>query len=114
MWQNIASRSLGSNQVLLGGMMPLASAMVIKSSMLVGNMENAQAYSPSFTSFSNSPRAADAADEIDALARARVINAEQRREDKFLQERDVEFFDWGPLVAANVGRKFSVCHSPFK
>src|ERR1039458_9149277 len=53
-WQNIASRSFGSNQVLLGGMMPPASAMLIKSSMLVGNMLNAQAYSPLLTSFSSS------------------------------------------------------------
>jgi hypothetical protein len=37
--------------------------------------------------------AANAADEVDALARARVIDAEQRREDVFLQQRDVEFFD---------------------
>ena len=43
MWQNIASRSFGSNQVLLGGMMPPASAMAMRSSMLVGNIENAQA-----------------------------------------------------------------------
>src|ERR1035437_3575453 len=54
MWQNMASRSLGSNQVLLGGMMPPASAMAMRSSMLVGNSENAHAYSPLLTSFSNS------------------------------------------------------------
>ena len=35
-------------------MMPPASAMLIKSSMLVGNIENAQAYSPLLTSFSSS------------------------------------------------------------
>jgi len=35
-------------------MIPPASAMLIKSSMLVGNIENAQAYSPLFTSFSSS------------------------------------------------------------
>ena len=54
MWQNIASRSFGSNHVLFGGMMPPASAISIKSTMLVGNMLNAHAYSPLFTSFSNS------------------------------------------------------------
>src|SRR5665213_3887998 len=53
-WQNIPSRSFGSNQVLFGGMISSASAMVIKSSMLVGNIENAQAFSPLFTSFSSS------------------------------------------------------------
>ena len=51
----MASRSFGSNHVLLGGMMPPASAIVIRSRMLVGYIENAQAYSPEFTSFSNSP-----------------------------------------------------------
>ena len=54
MWQNIPSRSFGSNQVLLGGMIPQASAIAMRSSMLVGNMENAQAYSFVLTSFSNS------------------------------------------------------------
>src|ERR1039457_2724321 len=54
MWQNMASRSLGSNHVLFGGMMPPASAMAIRSSMLVGKSEKAQAYSPLLTSFSNS------------------------------------------------------------
>jgi hypothetical protein len=34
MFQNIASRSFGSNQVPFGGMIPPASAMIIKSSML--------------------------------------------------------------------------------
>ena len=42
-WQNIASRSFGSNQVLFGGMIPPASAMLIKFSMRVGNREKAQA-----------------------------------------------------------------------
>ena len=42
-WQNIPSRNFGSNHVLLGGMIPPASAMVIKSSMLVGNMLKAHA-----------------------------------------------------------------------
>ena len=37
----MASRSLGSNQVLLGGMRPFASAMLIRSSMLVGNIGTA-------------------------------------------------------------------------
>jgi hypothetical protein len=35
-------------------------------------------------------RAANAADEIDALARARVVNAENRREHVLLQQRHVE------------------------
>src|SRR6185437_8920338 len=54
MWQNIASRSFGSNHVLFGGMIPPASAIAIKSSILVGNIENAHANSPLSTSFSNS------------------------------------------------------------
>src|SRR5271170_4837491 len=54
LWQNMASRSLGSNQVLLGGMTPPASDMAIRSSMPVGYMENAQAYSLLLTSFSSS------------------------------------------------------------
>ena len=54
MWQNIASRSFGSNQVLFGGMIPPPSATVINSSMLVGNIENAHAYWPLLTSFSSS------------------------------------------------------------
>src|SRR5437879_11511297 len=49
MWQNIASRSFGSNHVLLGGMIPPPSATVISSSMLVGNIAKAQANSPLFT-----------------------------------------------------------------
>src|SRR6266498_4031474 len=49
MWQNIPSRSFGSNQVLFGGIMPPASAIAIRSSMLVGNIENAHAYSPLLT-----------------------------------------------------------------
>src|ERR1700678_2542128 len=53
-WQNIASRSLGSNQVLLGGMTPPVSAMAIKSPMPVGYMAKAQTYSLLLTSFSNS------------------------------------------------------------
>ena len=43
MWQNMASRSFGSNHVLFGGMIPPPSAIAIKSSMPVGNIENAQA-----------------------------------------------------------------------
>ena len=54
MWQNMPSRSFGSNQVLLGGMIPPVSATTIKSSMSVGNIEKAQAYSPLSTSFSSS------------------------------------------------------------
>ena len=45
---------LGFEPGALGGMTSPASATVIKSSMLVGNIEKAQAYSPLFTSFSSS------------------------------------------------------------
>src|SRR5579871_3943708 len=38
--------------------------------------------------------AADAADEIDPLAGARVVDVEQRPEDVILEQRDVEFLDW--------------------
>ena len=38
-------------------------------------------------------RATDAADEFDLLARARVINAEDRREHIFLQQRHIELFN---------------------
>ena len=53
MGQNIASRSFGSNQVLLDGMTAPASATAIRSSMPVGNKEKAQAHSPLFPSLSN-------------------------------------------------------------
>jgi hypothetical protein len=90
MWQNIASRSFGSNQVLLGGMMPPASAMLIRSSMLVGNRRERAGVFAAVHQLFQFRRAADAADEIDALARARIVNAEDRREHVLLQQRHVE------------------------
>ena len=50
----MASSSLGSNYVLLGGMMPPVSATIIGSSMPVGKSEKAQAYSLLLTSFCSS------------------------------------------------------------
>ena len=93
MWQNIASRSFGSNQVLFGGMMPPASAMLIKSSMLVGNMRERAGVFAAVHELFQFRRAADAADEIDFFARARIVNAEHRRENLFLQQRHVEPFN---------------------
>ena len=63
--------------------------------MPVGNMENAQANSPESTSFSKFGRAADATDEGDALAGARVLDVEKRGEDFVLEQRDIEQIDGG-------------------
>src|SRR5439155_7262342 len=38
-------------------------------------------------------RAANAADEVNAFARSRVVNAKQRRQDVFLEQRHVELFN---------------------
>ena len=93
MWQNMASRSLGSNQVLLGGMMPPASAMAIKSSMLVGNIEKAQAYSPLFTSFSSSAVPRMPPTKLMRLLVRGSAMPKTGSEDVLLQQRDVELFD---------------------
>ena len=53
LWINKPLLSLGSNQVDLGGMMAPASAMSIRSSMVVGCMENATAILPSSTRSDN-------------------------------------------------------------
>ena len=92
MWQNMASRNLGSNQVLFGGMMPPASAMVIKSATLVGNREKAQANSPLLTSFSNSSVPRMPPTKLTRSAGARIVNAEDRGQDVLLQQSHVQSF----------------------
>ena len=84
------SRSFGSNHVDFGGMMPPASEIAIRSSIVTGYIENATAAVPESTALLEAGGAAGAADEIDPLVGADVADAEQRLEDVPLQQRDVE------------------------
>ena len=91
--------------------MPPASAMVIKSSMLVGNMLNAQAYSPLFTSFSNSAVPRMPPTKLICLL-VRIGDAEDRVEHEFLEATSRRAFQsdrwWRRIADGNV----SVCHWP--
>ena len=87
---NSPSRSFGSNHVDFGGMMPPASAMAIRSATLTGYSENATAALPAVDQALEFGGAADAADEIDALVRARVADLQQRLQHALLQHLDVE------------------------
>ena len=93
MWQNMPSRSLGSNHVLLGGMMPPPSAMAIKSSMLVGNIEKAQAYSLVLTSFSNSAVPRMPPTKLMRLLVRWSLDAKDRRQHVLLQQAHVQAFE---------------------
>src|ERR1017187_1876188 len=110
-WQNMASRSLGSNQVLLGGMMPPASAMAMRSSMLVGNSEKAQAYSPALTSFSSSavPRMPPT-----KLMRLLVRGSAMPKtgSSTCLCRSVTSSVSIASVAAVKRGRKCSVCHWP--
>ena len=86
------SRSFGSNHVLLGGMTPPASAMAIKSSDARREHGKRAGEFAAVHQLFQFRRAADAADEMDALARARIVNAEHRREHVFLQQLHIEQF----------------------
>ena len=76
------SRSLGSNHVDLGGMIPPASDTRIRSSTDTGKRENATANLPESTSSFEFPRAADPADEVDPLVGAYVFDAKHGIEDQ--------------------------------
>ncbi len=73
-------------------MTPPASLMAINVSTPSGNIENAQANSPLSTSLCQFRRAADAADKLDALIRARIFDAEDRTEHVLLQQGHIEQF----------------------
>ena len=112
MWQNMASRSLGSNQVLLGGMMPPASAMAIRSSMLVGNMEKAQAYSPLLTSFSSSAVPRMPPTKLMRLLVRGSAMPNSGSEHVLLQQGDVQRFHRVGRSGEARAETASVCHSP--
>ena len=72
--------------------------------MLVARREKATANLPLSDLLLQFGRAADAADEIDALVGARVVDAEHGREQVVLQDGDVERSDGvGRVEAAGLG-----------
>ena len=83
-------RSLGSNQVLFGGMSCPASVTAMSCSMRVGKRWSASDQPSSLHAPLELGGAADAADEVDVLRRARVGDAEDRREELVLADRAVE------------------------
>ena len=64
--------------------------------MPVGKREKAQAHSPLFTRFSSSAVPRISPHEVNALAGARVVNAEKRAEHVLLQQGHVELLDQFP------------------
>ena len=81
-------------------MIPPASAMAIRSATLTGYIANATAARAGVDALGEGARAADAADEVDALVRPRVADAQQRLQDLVVQQLDVEPVRGGRPVRA--------------
>ena len=82
-------RSLGSNQVLFGGMIWPASAMSISWATVVGYIEEGHAAGRVHAA-EVLAGSADAADKVDALTGARIIDAENWGQELLLEDADVE------------------------
>ena len=111
MWTKRPERSFGSNQVLLGGMIWPASAMSMSCSTVVGIHGEGDGCFAGIDELHEFAGAADAADEVNALAGARIVDAEDGGEQAVL-ERSTSSREIGSASAA--GSQARPCQAPSK
>ncbi len=93
---------MGSNQVLLGGMMAPASDTAIRSSTSTGIQRKRYRRAPGVDELFELARSTRAADELDARVGSHVLDLQHGRQQLVLQHADIERGDRVGVVASRV------------